>query len=269
VLRRARGGSDIVAASLDRGNRHVGAVIPRLHAGTDLAAGLVVGLAPAQAHYLRNVLRLAAGAELRLFNARDGEFEARLDGIGKGWASVAVGEQRLAPAAEADLWLVFAPVKRARLDFLVEKATELGVSELRPVWTRRTIVERVNVERLVANAVEAAEQTGRLSVPAVREPEPLGALLEAWPASRPLLLCDETGGGVPLAPALERIAPPLAVLTGPEGGFDESELDLLRELPFVTAVGLGPRVLRADTAALAALAVVQAIAGDWPRSRRI
>jgi 16S rRNA (uracil1498-N3)-methyltransferase len=242
-------------------------MIPRLHVPADLGTGLVAGLAPGQAHYLRNVLRLEPGAALRLFNARDGEYEARLDGIGKGWASVALGARRRTPEPELDLWLVFAPVKRARLDFLVEKATELGVSALLPVRTRRTIVERVNRERLEANAVEAAEQTERLSVPRIDEPQPLDRLLQDWPAGRRLLACAESGAAAPLAAALRGLAPPLAVLVGPEGGFDETELDGLRELPFVTAVGLGPRVLRADTAALAALAVVQAVAGDWVRPR--
>jgi 16S rRNA (uracil1498-N3)-methyltransferase len=242
-------------------------MIPRLHVPADLGRGLVVGLAPGQAHYLRNVLRLEAGAELRLFNARDGEFEARIDGIGKGWASVAVGERRRAPEPEFDLWLIFAPVKRARLDYLVEKATELGVVALQPVWTRRTIVERVNLDRLAANAVEAAEQSERLSVPRICEPLPLGRLLREWHPERRLLVCAESGPSAPLVETLGTVSPPLAVLVGPEGGFDETELDALRELPFVTAVGLGPRVLRADTAALAALAVVQAVAGDWVRPR--
>jgi 16S rRNA (uracil1498-N3)-methyltransferase len=242
-------------------------MIPRLYIPAYLGDGLVVGLSPEQAHYLRNVLRLEAGAELRLFNGSDGEFAARLDGIGKGWASVTVSARLRAPEPELDLWLVFAPVKRARLDFLVEKATELGVSALRPVWTRRTIVERVNVERLTANAVEAAEQTERLSVPQVHGPEPLERLLQDWPAERRLLACAESGAPVPLGRALSGLSPPFAVLVGPEGGFDETELDGLRELPFVTPVGLGPRVLRADTAALAALAVVQAVAGDWARPR--
>jgi 16S rRNA (uracil1498-N3)-methyltransferase len=242
-------------------------VIPRLHIPAGLGEGAVAGLSPGQAHYLRNVLRLDAGAPVRHINERDGEFEGRLEAGGKGRASVALGARVRAPEAAPDLWLVFAPVKRARLDFLVEKATELGVSALLPVWTRRTIVERVNRARLEANAIEAAEQTGRLSVPRIEEPQPLERVLAHWPAGRRLLACAERGAPAPLAGALAGLAPPLAVLVGPEGGFDESELDGLRELPFVTPVGLGPRVLRADTAALAALAVVQAVAGDWARPR--
>ena len=171
---------------------------------------------------------------------------------------------------EADLWLLFAPIKRARLEWLVEKATELGASALMPVWTRHTQVERLNLDRLQAHAVAAAEQSERLSVPELRAPEALDAVLGKWPSERRLIVCDETGGGEPIADALARLdLTACALLTGPEGGFAENELDYLNSLPFVSRVGLGPRVLRADTAAIAALSVVQAIAGDWrrPRSR--
>jgi 16S rRNA (uracil1498-N3)-methyltransferase len=242
----------------------------RLYVSTDLVGGLPVGLAPSQAHYLRSVLRLGPGTELALFNGRHGEWSARIDAIGKGWCSALPTEQLRPQEDEPDLRLVFAPVKRARIDFLVEKATELGASALQPVWTERTNVERVNIERLQANAVEAAEQTERLSVPEVREPVRLGALIAAWPRDRALVLCDESGTAPPIAEALSGLPPGAcgaALLVGPEGGFTETELDALAKLPFVTRVGLGPRVLRADTAALAALAVFQAVAGDWRRSR--
>jgi 16S rRNA (uracil1498-N3)-methyltransferase len=241
----------------------------RLHVTTDLAGGLSIGLDPSQAHYVKAVLRLVSGDVVALFNGRDGEWLGRIDGVGKGWCSVMLTEQARPQAHEGDLWLVFAPIKRARIDFLVEKATELGVSELRPVYTERTIVERVNLDRLRANAVEAAEQTERLSVPILREPEPLARLLANWPAQRRLLLCDESGTSPPIAESL-RGAPqgPWAVLTGPEGGFTQTELDALKKLPFVCAVGLGPRVLRADTAALAALAAFQALVGDWQATRQ-
>jgi 16S rRNA (uracil1498-N3)-methyltransferase len=244
------------------------AIAARLFVDSPLAAGVMVDLTAAQAHYLRNVLRLEPGAEIALFNGRDGEWLGRIESLGKASCAVRLDERRREQLPEPDLWLVFAPVKRARIDFLVEKAAELGVSELRPVLTRRTAVERVNLERLAANAIEAAEQTERLTVPVVRAPERLPTLLASWPAERLLILCDESGTAPSIAGEMQGLTQPLAVLTGPEGGFDESELDALRKLAFVRPVGLGPRVLRADTAALAALAVVQAVAGDWKIRRQ-
>jgi 16S rRNA (uracil1498-N3)-methyltransferase len=242
----------------------------RLHVEPDLGDGVSVRLDGAQAHYVMNVMRLARGDVVALFNGRDGEWLGRLDGSGKGWCSLAVFEQRRAQREEGDLWLVFAPIKRARIDFLVEKATELGVSALYPVHTAHTVVGRVNLDRLRANAIEAAEQSERLTLPAVHEPQDLTSLLAGWPRERQLMLCDESGGGAPIGTALGKVpGGRWAVLVGPEGGFAETELDALRKLAFVCPVSLGPRVLRADTAALAALAVVQALAGDWriPRQR--
>lgn len=241
----------------------------RLYVTVDLAAGLSLELAPPQAHYLRYVLRLVPGAAVALFNGRDGEWLAHIDRFAKNAGTVRVVAQRRPQEAPGDLWLLFAPLKRARIDFLVEKATELGVSALHPVATERTVVERLNLERLAANAVEAAEQTERLSVPEILPPQPLRRRLEGWSASRRLLLCDESGTAPPMAEVLAHVpAGPLAVLVGPEGGFSQTELDALRKLPFVSPVGLGPRVLRADTAALAALAVLQALVGDWRAGRR-
>jgi 16S rRNA (uracil1498-N3)-methyltransferase len=241
----------------------------RLHVAADLGPGAAVGLDEGQAHLVRSVLRLERGAHVALFNGRDGEWLGRIDGIGKGWASVALVERLRIQLPEPDLWLVFAPIKRARLDFLAEKATELGVSALWPVFTRHTAVERVNEERLRANAREAAEQTGRLSVPEVRSVCDLQAALAAWPAERRILLGDESGASPPVADVLgaDTREGPWAVLTGPEGGFARAELDRLRELPFVSAASLGPRVLRADTAAIAALAILQALRGDWRDGR--
>ncbi len=241
----------------------------RLFVAPDLAGGVAVELGPAQAHHVRSVLRLRPGDVIALFNGRDGEWHGRIDELGKSRCVVTLIEQRRRQATEPDLWLVFAPIKRARIDYLVEKATELGVGTLWPIYTQRTIVERVNLDRLRANAVEAAEQTGRLTVPELREAIALDRLLAHWPAERRLLLCDESGTSPPIGEALPGIAPgPWAVLIGPEGGFTETELDGLKKLPFVCAVGLGPRLLRADTAALAALAAFQALAGDWRLSRR-
>ena len=236
----------------------------RLYVADALSAGATAELSAERAHYLRNVLRLEAVAAVAVFNGRDGEFTARLERAAKNGAALLVGAQIRAPAPEPDLWLVFAPIKRVRLDFIVEKATELGVSALWPVFTRHTIAERVKSERMEAIAIEAAEQSERLSVPAIREAAPLDQALAAWPAERRLIFCDESGGGGPIADVLAKLdlSGPHAILTGPEGGFARAELDALHKLPFVTPVGLGPRVLRADTAALAALAIFQALAHD-------
>jgi 16S rRNA (uracil1498-N3)-methyltransferase len=243
---------------------------PRLHLIAGLAAGCEIELEPARAHYLRSVLRLGPGAAVAVFNAEDGEWLCRIAGIGKNGARL-TAERRLRspePGGEPDLWLLFAPIKRARLDWLVEKATELGVAALLPVWMAHTQVERVNLDRLRAHAVEAAEQSERLSVPELRAPERLGRLLATWTGARRLVVCDESGAGEPISDAAARLPPgPVALLVGPEGGFDETELDAIGKLSFVTRVGLGPRVLRGETAALAAVAVFQAIAGDWRRVR--
>lgn len=242
----------------------------RLFIDAALTESGIVELDADRAHYLRNVLRLERGDAVSVFNGRDGEWRATIEVAGKRHARLMVGTPVRPQESEPDLWLAFAPIKRARIDFIAEKATELGVSALLPVFTRYTAMTRVNVERLQANAMEAAEQTERLSVPQVREPVTLEKLLQTWPGDRRLLIADESGGGEPIGAALgglsaaERKAP-WAILIGPEGGFHRDELDLLRKLDFVTAVGLGPRILRADTAALAALSCWQALAGDWER----
>ena len=240
----------------------------RLFVPQALEAGAHVEPSEEQTRYLLAVMRLQPGDELLLFNGRDGEWQARLSLRGKKAAVAEVGERSREQVAEPDVWLCFAPVKRARIDYIAEKATELGVAVLQPVITRHTNVDRVNVERLRANAVEAAEQTERLSVPEVREPVDLAHLLGGWPAGRRLLMCDETGSGPPIADVLAGLdanarTAPWAIVIGPEGGFAAAELELLRRIKDVTAVGLGPRILRADTAALAALAVWQALVGDW------
>lgn len=239
----------------------------RLYVEADLAAAAVVGLGAPQSHYLQRVMRRSIGDVVHLFNGRDGEWQGRIDGLGRGWCSIALIERRLEQTRETDLWLVFAPIKRARVDFLAEKATELGVSALWPMFTARTIVSRVNAERLRANAIEAAEQSDRLSVPQIFEPAKLPEIRARWPGERRLILCDETGQGAPIGSALAGLPRDgaYAVITGPEGGFEPGELDALGDLPFVTRVTLGPRLLRADTAALAALACFQAQVGDWTR----
>jgi 16S rRNA (uracil1498-N3)-methyltransferase len=243
---------------------------PRLYVTAGLASGAEIELQQPQTHYLRSVLRLGAGAAVAVFNATDGEWLCRIGEIGRSRARLRAERQtRLREPKDAlDLWLIFAPIKRARLDWLIEKATELGVAALLPIWTARTQVERVNLDRLRAHAIEAAEQSERLSVPELRAPERLDRLLAAWPGERRLIVCDESGAGEPISEAATRLRTgPAALLVGPEGGFDQMELDALNKLSFVTHVGLGPRILRAETAALAAVAVFQAIAGDWRHIR--
>jgi 16S rRNA (uracil1498-N3)-methyltransferase len=244
-------------------------IATRLHLPAALAEGASVGIDAAQAHRLRHVLRLGPGAAVAGFNARDGEFLCRVTELGRHRGMLAVEARVRAAAPEADLWLVFAPIKRLRLDWLIEKGTELGVGAFVPVMTARTQPERLNHERLAAQAVAAAEQCERLSVPEIRELQPLTALLARWPAGRGLVVCDETGGGAPIGQALAALpaAAGAAILSGPEGGFTDTELDALRNLPFVTTAGLGPRVLRAETAALAAVVAYQVVAGDWRTTR--
>lgn len=244
----------------------------RLHVVDDLAGDRRVALEDGQAHYLATVMRRRVGDTVLLFNGRDGEWRARIEAIGRRGCVLAV-EARTRPQADGpDVWLVFAPVKHGRIDDLVGHATELGVAAFWPVKTERTNVAGVNAKRLRANAIEAAEQSERLTVPALLDYVPLHAALARWPEARRMLMCDESGAAPPLAPALAN-APrsprePWAILVGPEGGFARSELDDLRKLPFVTAVSLGPRVLRAETAALAALACWQVLIGDWQEAHR-
>jgi 16S rRNA (uracil1498-N3)-methyltransferase len=240
------------------------AMIPRLYVDAPLAAGKTLALDAARSHYLRHVLRREKGATILLFNGRDGEWQATIAEFAKSGTVLAIEQQTLAQRSGPDLWLVFAPLKRERIDLLAEKATELGCRRLQPMFTQHTTVARVNVDRLAAHALEAAEQTERLDVPEVMAPRRLGEVLDGWPAQRRLVVCAEFGAAAPIAEALAGLPreAPYAVMTGPEGGFASGELDHLRKLPFVTPVGLGPRVLRADTAAIAALACWQALLGD-------
>ena len=238
-------------------------MIPRLYVTDPLGDGLRVALDGDRTHYIKNVMRRAIGAEVGLFNGRDGEWLGHVGGYGKGSAEIVLDSQRRPQAASPDIWLAFAPIKRQRIDFIAEKATELGVSVLWPVVTRRSEPLRVNTERLTNIAIEAAEQTERLDIPEVREAVQLDKALAAWPSDRTLFVCAEAGAARPIAEAVAaRKGVPAGFLIGPEGGFASVELDALRKLPFVVAVGLGPRLLRAETAAIAALACWQALAGD-------
>jgi 16S rRNA (uracil1498-N3)-methyltransferase len=237
----------------------------RLYVEAPLSEGARFAATRAQAHYLLHVMRARSGAVLRVFNGRDGEWRARIAGTGKGACDLLCEKQTGAQSEVPDLWLAFAPVKKTPADYVAQKATELGVRVLAPVITSRTVARRVNVERLRANAVEAAEQSGRLSVPEAREPMSLEMLLAQWPRERRLVFCDEGGDAEPIAQALSKQPSGGAwgVLTGPEGGFDAEERAGIRAMPFAVPVTLGPRIMRADTAALAALSVWQAILGDW------
>ena len=237
---------------------------PRVYLDAPLAAGLAVSFDRGQANYLLNVLRLKGGDALLLFNGRDGEWQARLAGTGKRALTGVVGERLRGQPRPPDLHFLFAPLKHARLDYLVQKAVEMGASRLQPVITRHTQVTRINLDRMRANVIEAAQQCGILSVPEVADPVAFNAAVGE--TGRLLVFCDEDAEVKdPVAALAEaaRAGAPLAVLIGPEGGFAVEERDALLRRPNVVRIALGPRILRADTAAVAALALVQAVLGDW------
>ena len=236
----------------------------RLFVTAGLAAGAAVETSPEQAHYLSNVLRMAEGAELLLFNGRDGEWLARVAAKTKKAVRLEAVEQTRPQPPAPDLVYCFAPLKVGRLDYLVQKAVEMGAGVLQPVVTQHTQLARVGIERLQANAVEAAEQCGILAIPEVRDAQKFTPLLAGWDRERRLIFCDEDASTNNPLTALQAIREKkLGLLVGPEGGFSEDERKQLRALPFVTAIPLGPRILRADTAAVAALAIIQATIGDW------
>lgn len=235
----------------------------RLFVPNDLSAGAAFDADPQQSHYLANVLRLGDGAEVLLFNGRDGEWSARIAGRTKKAVRLEVLELQRPQPVHPDLVYCFAPLKVGRLDYLVQKAVEMGAGTLQPVITQHTQV-KPGIDRLRANAVEAAEQCGILAIPEVREAEKLDRLLGNWDKDRRLIFCDEDASTNNPMAALKGIEErKLGLLVGPEGGFSADERRMLRALPFVTAIPLGPRILRADTAAVAALAVIQASIGDW------
>ncbi len=239
---------------------------PRLYVDQPLATGAELKLDPQQTNYLVNVLRLGAGARVLLFNGRDGEFAASLS-VASRRASLVVGAETRPQEAPPDVDYLFAPLKHARLDYMAQKAIEMGARRLRPVITRHTQVARVNLERLRLNAIEACEQCGVIWTPEIKPVEPLAEALGRWPAERLLVFCDEEADEAsPLeALASERAQSGVGLLIGPEGGFDDGERALILSLPRVVRLSLGPRILRADTAAVAALALIQATLGDWPK----
>lgn len=238
--------------------------LQRLFVDAPLGPGATIEADAKQANYLRNVLRMAEGAELLVFNGRDGEWRARLAPVGKRQARLTILASERPQPDPPDLVYAFAPLKSGRLDYMAQKAVEMGAGVLQPVFTRHTQVSRINLGKLRANALEAAEQCGILSIPQCREPIDLDVLIDGWERSRALIFCDEDDK---TDNPLGRLAPlkdrPLGLLVGPEGGFSDEERTRLRALAFVTPIPLGPRILRADTAAVAALAVIQAAAGDW------
>ncbi|MBH69555.1 MAG: 16S rRNA (uracil(1498)-N(3))-methyltransferase [Rhodospirillaceae bacterium] len=217
-----------------------------------------------QSHYLRNVLRLQNGEQIALYNGRDGEWLSEIKLINKKNIEVKIQENIRSQEISADIWLAFAPIKKARIDYLAQKATELGATVMWPVFTRYTMVSRLNLDRLRANAVEASEQSGRLCVPEIRSPAKFEKFLKDWPSQRTLFCLDETGGGIPIIDAFKSCKKESSGLfIGPEGGFTNEELDQVEKLGNVFRISLGKRILRSDTAALAALACWQAMLGDW------
>ena len=241
----------------------------RLHVAGPLGAGQSLEVTKDQAHYLSGVMRLSAGDRLTVFDGANGAWRARIEEASKRGGTLVCEEQVAPQRNPPDIWLCFAPIKKARTDFIVEKATELGVARIQPVSTRFTNSERIRQDRLQAHAMEAAEQCGGTFVPEVADILPLDRLLSDWPDGRALIFCDETLSDDPLwAEGGESgVWPPApaAILIGPEGGFSPDERARLRALPFAVPVALGPRILRADTAACAALTLWQAARGDWGR----
>ena len=234
---------------------------PRLFVETPLAPGSIILEGP-QAHYLIAVMRTKVGDPVKLFDDHSGEWLAVAADVGKRTLTLDVTQCLRPRESVPDLWLCAAPLKKGRVDWMAEKACELGVARFVPVITRRTVVDKPNTDRLRAHMIEAAEQCGRTAIPQVAAPVRLAALLRDWPAERAVFFADENGGA-PAVDSMRAHAGPAAILIGPEGGFDAEERDAIRAHPQATGITLGPRILRADTAAVAALAVVQMVLGDW------
>jgi 16S rRNA (uracil1498-N3)-methyltransferase len=235
---------------------------PRLFVETALAEGAQLRLQGPQAHYLVSVMRMKAGDPVKLFDDRTGEWLAVAQAVGKRDLVLEIAGHLRPREAVPDLWLCAAPIKKGRVDWVAEKACELGVARLVPVLTRRTVIDRLNHERLRAHMIEAAEQCGRTALPELAEPVKLARLLRDWPTGRALFFADEAGGASAAA-AMRAHDGPAAILVGPEGGFDEAEREAIRALPQAVSITLGPRILRAETAAAAAVSLWMASAGDW------
>lgn len=236
----------------------------RLFVSEPLSQGAPLILPRESSHYLIEVMRMQAGDSVAVFDGTNGEWEASIDDPHRKQARLTAQSQLRPQETVPDLWLLFAPIKHGRIDFIVEKACELGVAHVKPVITQRTIVNRVPVDRLKANMVEAAEQCGRTALPSLAEPVQLDKLLASWPEDRALLFCDETGGQPMLDALKDRPhGGPAAILIGPEGGFTDAERQMIRAIPSAVPLSLGPRILRADTAAVAAISLWQALQGDW------
>jgi 16S rRNA (uracil1498-N3)-methyltransferase len=239
---------------------------PRLYVDMPLHENAALALSDAQAHYLLHVLRARAGDSLRLFNGRDGEWAGTVSGISKRTVTITLSGKLRAAAPTPDLWLCCAPIKKAHFEYMIEKATELGVTVIQPLLTARTQIREVNVERCLSIATEAAEQSERLDIPAIRPSLSLTSFLAQASQDKHLIVCAEWGDAAPVSEAFSALPPnakAAAIVTGPEGGFAAEELDALRKVPHSVFVRLGPRILRADTAAIAALGCWQAIRGDW------
>lgn len=235
---------------------------PRLFIDSPLSQGLDVRIDTGQAHYLLSVMRIKTGAPIRLFDDRTGEWLAEVSIIGKRDLILTIVGKLRERDAVPDLWLLAAPIKKARIDWVAEKACELGIARYQPVITRRTVIERLNLDRLRAHMIEAAEQCGRTALPFVAEPEKLAVILKSFDAGRRLFFADEAGG-MPMLEAVKTYPGPAALLVGPEGGFDQQERDALNVMPSAIGVSLGPRILRAETAALTAISIWMSVNGDW------
>jgi len=236
----------------------------RLFVQAALTEKSIIRCEPAQAHYLLTVLRMKTGSIIGVFNGIDGEWEGELQLQGRKAVTIHIGHKLKDQPTASDLMYLFAPIKRARLDYMTQKATEMGASILQPVITQYTNTYPLKLERMRLNAIEAAEQCNLLTIPEVREPVNLAEIIENWPSNRCLIYCDERADASCVIEQLRAIdAKSLAVLIGPEGGFSEQENELLRAQSFVVPISLGPRIMRADTAAVAALTIVQATLGDW------